>query len=598
MKNYIQLLLVFTLCICSCVKDDIEKQVIKSNAKQITEFIFSSSENDALDEDLVANINEAAKQIAVTVPFGTKRTSLQPNITVSEKSKVTPDTGVAQDFTTPVFYKVIAEDGSTQEYEVMIAEAQESDKQIISFVFMANQNDGLQDDIHADINESEKTITAIVPYGTAIDALTPKISTIVGASVSPGSDTTQDFTNTVNYSVTALDGSTESYVVKVIVAGKEILIYPKAFQRIENIEPGSNLILQPGIHGEVVFKNCKGTIDRPITIKNAPTGDVVVNPRYYRDQGNNVSFSWRFMESAFIHIQGNNNSAKCHGIEFREMQIHTHEWTNSMLVANCRFIKGSRASNGNGVASVSIKVPYLGVGEKDPDRYANFVQEYAIVKNCYFDEPSNEAIYIGNTYNIYHLTKKVEITNVYVKDSGRECIQVSNALQYKAANLTLIGSGLNNETGAQMNMFQVGNSSGSLENFVFVNAGEYPIIAFTKDFKIKNGAIYNAQKSSIFLGKFAIRYPDSTIPDNPVEISNVTIQNGNTALVEVATDEMPIMLNNNSVSNTINEHYIQNGLNTDQVSSTNFSQNSAIPSFQDTNNSFFNTLGYKEANCD
>ncbi|MBL0685457.1 DUF5018 domain-containing protein [Aquimarina mytili] len=598
MKNHALLLLVYTVFIYSCVKDDIQKQVVKSNTKQITEYVFLASENDVLNDDLVANINEEEKQITVTVPFGTERTSLQPSITVSEKSKITPDTGVAQDFTTPVLYKVAAEDGSIQEYNVVISEAQKSEKRIISFAFMASQNNALQEDILAVINESEKTIQAIVPYGTAVDALTPKISITPGTTITPDDTSTQDFSNTVNYTVTAQDNSSQAYTVNVVVAGKEILIFPKAFQRIENIEPGSSLILQPGIHGEIVFKYCKGTKDGPITIKNASTGDVVVNPRYYREQGNNVSFSWRFIESAFIHIEGNNNPGKCQGIEFREMQIHTHEWTNSMLVANCRFIKGSRAPNGNGVASLSIKVPYLQIGEKDPDRYANFVQEYAIVRNCYFDEPSNEAIYIGNTYNIYHLTKNVEITNVYVKDSGRECIQVSNALQYKASNLTLIGSGLNNETGAQMNMFQVGNSSGSLENFVFVNAGEYPIIMFTKDFKIRNGAIYNAQKGGIFLGKFAIRYPDSTIPDNPVEISNVAIQNGKTALVEVASDEMSIVLNNNSVSNMINEHYIQNGLNTNQVSSTNFRQNIAIPSFQDFNNSFFDTLGYKEANCD
>lgn len=502
MKSYIQFLSIFFLTVVSCSKDESIDPLILSNAKQITQFVFLTSDNIGLDQDITTVINEEDKTITATMPFGTDITKLMPTIIISENTKVTPDTGVEMDFSTPV-----------------------------------------------------------------------------------------------SYTVTAEDSSIEQYSVNVNIAGEEVFIEPKAFQSIENIEAGTILVLRPGIHGEVVFKNCKGTKDNPITIKNALTGDVVVNPKYYREQGSNVSLSWRFEESSFIHIEGNNNPTKCHGIEFREMQIHTHQWTNSMLVTNCRFIKGSRAANGNGVASLSIKVPYLQIGENDPDRYANFIQEYAIVRNCYFEEPSNEAIYVGNTYSIYHLTKNVEITNVYVKDSGRECIQVSNALQYKASNLTLIGSGLNNETGAQMNMFQVGNSSGSLENFVFANAGEYPIIAFTKDFRIKNGAIYNATKSSIFLGKFSIRYPNSTILDNPIEISNVFIKDGTTAAVEVATDEMPIKLMDNTVSNTIDAHYIQNGLNTNQVTNTNFRQNTSIPSYQDQNNSFFDTMGYKETNC-
>jgi hypothetical protein len=69
------------------------------------------------------------------------------------------------------------------------------------------------------INEAAKTIAVIVPYsyGAAITSLTPTIKH-TGVSVSPPSDTAQDFTGPVSYTVTAADGSADTYTVMVTVA--------------------------------------------------------------------------------------------------------------------------------------------------------------------------------------------------------------------------------------------------------------------------------------------------------------------------------------------------------------------------------------------
>lgn len=73
------------------------------------------------------------------------------------------------------------------------------------------------------INESAKTVAVTVPYGTNVSAL---VATFVstGASVKVGSTTqvsgttTSNFTNSVTYTVTAADGSTQDYVVTVTIA--------------------------------------------------------------------------------------------------------------------------------------------------------------------------------------------------------------------------------------------------------------------------------------------------------------------------------------------------------------------------------------------
>ncbi|MHB9294136.1 hypothetical protein Holit_03262 [Hollandina sp. SP2] len=57
--------------------------------------------------------------ITVTVPFGTDLTSLTPTITIAGVS-VSPASGTAQDFSSPVTYTVTAEDNSTAVYTVRV----------------------------------------------------------------------------------------------------------------------------------------------------------------------------------------------------------------------------------------------------------------------------------------------------------------------------------------------------------------------------------------------------------------------------------------------------------------------------------------------
>lgn len=62
----------------------------------------------------------SGKAIALTVPFGTNVTALVPTIEISPKATISPATGVAQNFTSPVKYTVTAEDGSKAEYTVTL----------------------------------------------------------------------------------------------------------------------------------------------------------------------------------------------------------------------------------------------------------------------------------------------------------------------------------------------------------------------------------------------------------------------------------------------------------------------------------------------
>lgn len=85
-----------------------------------------------------------------------------------------------------------------------------NEKRIIRFSFTTPS-------VTALINESDKTIEAIVPSGTNVRSLTPAIIVSDKATVYPASGVSRDFTNPVTYTVTAEDGSQSVYTVTVTI---------------------------------------------------------------------------------------------------------------------------------------------------------------------------------------------------------------------------------------------------------------------------------------------------------------------------------------------------------------------------------------------
>lgn len=108
-------LLFFVLVSCSDKEEDVKPIVdVKSGAKSIVSFILTPL-------GVEGEIDETNHSISLVVPSGTDITSLTPTIEVSNKAVVSPASGVTQDFSGAVMYKVTAEDGSFEEYEVQVS---------------------------------------------------------------------------------------------------------------------------------------------------------------------------------------------------------------------------------------------------------------------------------------------------------------------------------------------------------------------------------------------------------------------------------------------------------------------------------------------
>ncbi len=167
--------------------------VAPSSAKDITRFTLAGVDG------AIAGTN-----IAVTVPTGTDVTSLAPTI-VSTGASVSPASSVAQDFTTPVAYTVTAVDNSTRTYTVTVTVAPSNSKDITRFTLLG-----------VDGAIAGTGISLTLPVGTNLTSLAPTI-VHTGVSISPASGVAADFTNPIGYTVTAADGSTQTYTVTAAV---------------------------------------------------------------------------------------------------------------------------------------------------------------------------------------------------------------------------------------------------------------------------------------------------------------------------------------------------------------------------------------------
>jgi hypothetical protein len=88
---------------------------VVGSAKAITAFDFTTPAATGV-------INESAKTIVLTVPFGTNVTALAPTVTITGIS-LAPLSGVLQNFTSPVNYTVTAADTSMAVYTVTVTAA-------------------------------------------------------------------------------------------------------------------------------------------------------------------------------------------------------------------------------------------------------------------------------------------------------------------------------------------------------------------------------------------------------------------------------------------------------------------------------------------
>ena len=181
----------------------------KSSSNDITQFNFSAPNSSGSID---------GTNIILIVPFVTNLTNLVANFISSDYSTVkvgdvTQISGVTKnDFSKPVIYTVVAENGSTNDYTVTVNNAKSLANDITKFGFSTPSADGT-------FNNSD--ITVPVPCGTNLTKLVADFSSsdystvTVGGVTQVSGTTANNFTNPVTYIVTSEGGTTKDYTVTV-----------------------------------------------------------------------------------------------------------------------------------------------------------------------------------------------------------------------------------------------------------------------------------------------------------------------------------------------------------------------------------------------
>jgi hypothetical protein len=185
-----------------------------SAEKSITSFAFQAP-------PASGRIDEAGRTVTVVVPQGIDVSALVAwyqtggaRVTVDDTEQ---ESGVTvNDFSDPVTYMVTAEDGSATSYVVRVVPLPGSEKALTEF--------GIQGAQSATAIDPEARIVRVrVPEGTdlvslvAVFAATGESVTVAGREQQSGV-TSNDFTRPVTYRVTAEDGSTADWSVRVVAS--------------------------------------------------------------------------------------------------------------------------------------------------------------------------------------------------------------------------------------------------------------------------------------------------------------------------------------------------------------------------------------------
>ena len=169
------------------------------------------------EETGAATIDATNHTVDIEVGMGTDVTALVADFTLSTAATASVG-GTAQvsgttsnDFTSPVTYNVLAEDGSTNQdwiVTVTVATTQSSEKDITAFSFPEETG-------AATIDATNHTVNIEVNACADLTNLTPSIEVSALASIDPASGVAQDFSSVFTYTVTAEDASTQIWTVTV-----------------------------------------------------------------------------------------------------------------------------------------------------------------------------------------------------------------------------------------------------------------------------------------------------------------------------------------------------------------------------------------------
>jgi outer membrane protein assembly factor BamB len=195
--------------------------------------------------------------ILVDFPEGTNITKLKASVQYIGKT-ISPDPKSSQDYSSPVKYTVTGDDGSSKTY-VVVVRLLSTAKNITSFVFKVADNAAAISKDLVGVIEND-TIKLLFPAVISLTNLVPTI-THSGKSISPVSNLATNFSNVVNYTVTAQDGSSKMYTVVCIINSAAYFVGSDGYVHALNASTGEEIwkhsfgsaVYSPTVDKDIVY---------------------------------------------------------------------------------------------------------------------------------------------------------------------------------------------------------------------------------------------------------------------------------------------------------------------------------------------------------
>lgn len=199
-KNCLLFLFLSTFLLFSCSKDHLSEL---SSENEILSFSFSGH-----GKTFFGNIDNSTKEIIIETEGLELINSVVPSITISQGAFISPDPSIPQNFNNEVNYTITAENGEVSTYTITIQNIPFSDeKKILQFEFDIDNESFI-----GNIDHDQLFIT-IETYKN-ISYLLPLIEISENATISTNSSESQDFNDYVQYTITAQNGTSNTYTVE------------------------------------------------------------------------------------------------------------------------------------------------------------------------------------------------------------------------------------------------------------------------------------------------------------------------------------------------------------------------------------------------
>ena len=270
-----------------------------------------------------ATINEIS--ISITLPYGTDITNLRATVTKSAGATISPDPTQALDYTKPINFLVTSRDGKTKiTYTVTVTVEKNKRAEITSFSFLSNR---------ATISGNNISIT--LPYGTNAGNLAATARISGGATINPNPATVRDYTSTVNFTVTAEDGTTtKRYTVTVTVAKNKAA-------DITSWMFGSNRATINGTNISITLPPGTNARSLTATVRRSAGATISPDPNSVRDYTSPINF---------VVISEDKTNTKTYTVRVTVARSPEANITSWMFGSNTATINGT---------NISITLPHL-----------------------------------------------------------------------------------------------------------------------------------------------------------------------------------------------------------------------------------------------